>query len=121
MAKKQEAIETISINGVDYVKADAIPQPKELSDRVLVRCLNAGVHVGTIVEQTATTLTLENANRLWRWRGAFTLSEVAMDGVNRKEYTRIAKMLPRITLILSDVCEIIPVAKGVDLTECDNG
>lgn len=117
---KQGKIETISINGVDYVRADEV-KSKKLSGRVLVRCRNAGVHVGTLKERTSEVLVLENANRIWRWRGAFTLSEVAMQGVNRKEHTRIACEVPEVVLTASDVCEVIPVVDGVDLTECHNG
>jgi len=117
---KQDKIETIAINGVDYVRADQVT-PKRMSDRVLVRCRNAGVHVGTIKERTSDVLVLENANRIWRWRGANDLSYVAMHGVNRNEWTRISCEVPTITLTCSDVCEVIPVADGVDLSEVDNG
>ena len=89
-----------------------------MSNRVIVRCRNAGVHVGTLASRNETDTVLKNANRIWRWRGAFTLSEVSQKGVNRKEYTRIACEVPEVILTTSDVCEIIPVADGVDLTEC---
>lgn len=120
MAEKQDKIETMKINGVEYVALDSVEAMPKLGKRSIVRCRNAGVHVGTVLSRDEHTLVLENANRIWRWRGAFTLSEMALEGVNRKEYTRIAKMLPSIELTVSDVCEVIPVAKGVDLTECNN-
>jgi hypothetical protein len=88
--------------------------------RSLVRCRNAGVHVGTVKSRGNGVLVLSNANRIWRWRGANTLSEVAMKGVDRKNYTRITCEVPLIELTESDVCEVIPVATGVDLTEVDN-
>jgi len=116
----QEKIETITINDVEYVRKDQVKAAPVLSDRCIVRCRNAGVHVGTVEQHDEIRLVLSNANRIWRWRGAFTLSEMALNGVNRKEYTRIAAMLPKIELNHSDVCEIIPVADGVDLTECNN-
>jgi len=116
---KQDKIETISINGKDYVLADSVT-PVDLSDRVIVRCRNAGVHVGTLVKRNELDTVLENANRIYRWRGAHDLSVVALEGVNRKEYTRISPMLPSITLTTGDTCEIIHVAEGVDLTEVHN-
>ena len=88
-----------------------------MSNRVLVRTRNAGVHVGTLVKRDELVLVLKNANRIWRWRGAHDLSYVAMYGVNRAEYTRISCMIPTIELTHSDVCEVIPVAAGIDLTE----
>jgi hypothetical protein len=107
-------METIELNGKKYQE---ITEP---GDRVLVRTRNAGVHVGTKKHRDADVLVLTNANRIWRWRGANTLSEVAMKGVNRDEYTRIACTVPEIELTCSDVCEVIPVAKGVDLSEVHN-
>lgn len=110
--------QTIKLDGIEYIMVEDVKQMPELGDRVLVRCRNAGIHVGTQVKRDANVLVLENANRIWRWRGAHDLNDVAMQGVNRKEYTRISRMVPSITLTVQDVCEVIPVAKGVDLTEC---
>ncbi|MBP6112929.1 MAG: hypothetical protein KA482_11205 [Sphingobium sp.] len=107
-------METITVNGVEYVRK--VSQ----SSRSIVRCRNAGVHVGTVVSRDANILVLENANRIWRWRGANTLSEVAMRGVNLGEYTRISCAVPRVELTSTDVCEVIPVAEGVELHEVWN-
>ena len=115
-------INKISINGEIYVKESEIKNTQvDLSDRVLVRTRNAGVHIGTIESRDSDTLVLINSNRLYKWRGAMTLSEVAMKGVNRNEYTRISCQLPKITLTCSDVCEVIPIAEGLDFTEVENG
>jgi len=112
--------ETMMIDSAKYVREDAIKAIPTMGNRSLVRCRNAGVHVGEVVERTEHILKLKNANRIWRWRGAFTLSEIAMQGVNRNEYTRIACLVPTIELTISDVCEVIPVSDSVDLTEVNN-
>jgi len=91
-----------------------------MSKRTLVRCKNAGVHVGEIVHRDGQILVLKNSNRIWRWRGAHDLSFVAMKGVEREKYTRISCELPEITLNWADVCELIPLAEGVDLSEVYN-
>jgi len=104
----------IEINGTKYRKV------VQTGTRSIVRCRNAGVHVGTVESRGDGVLVLVNANRIWRWRGANTLSEVAVSGVNRDEYTRIAVKVPRIELTESDVCEVIPIAEGVDLSEVYN-
>ena len=109
----------MTVNGIEYVRKDSV-KDVELSDRVIVRCRNAGIHVGTIKERTEHTLTLINSNRIYRWRGAKTLSELAMHGVNRDEYTSIQTLLPLLELTCSDVCEVIPIADGVDLSEVCN-
>jgi|SRR5580658_820682 hypothetical protein len=72
---------------------------------VVVRCYGAGVHVGTLVNQDLKTVILKDARRLWRWRGANTLHEVALHGVS-DEYTRLSEPVARITL--SDAIEVIP-------------
>ena len=104
----------IEVNGIKYRRI------VQSGPRSIVRCRNAGVHVGTVESRGDGVLVLINANRIWRWRGANTLSEAAMSGVNRDEYTRIAVEVPRLELTESDVCEVIPVANGVDLTEVHN-
>ena len=109
----------VIINGVEYVREETV-NAVELSDRVIVRTRNAGVWVGTLGSRDAVDTVLLNANRVWRWRGANTLSEMSRHGVNRTEYTRISEMVDVVTLTTSDTCEIIPVAAGVDLTEVWN-
>jgi hypothetical protein len=86
---------------------------KEISGSlVIVRTYSAGVHIGTLGERSGTEATLHNAVRLWRWRGANTLNEVATKGVKRNEYTRISKPVP--VIILTQVIEIIPVLDGLN-------
>ena len=77
----------------------------------IVRTLSAGVHVGRVVKIEGATVELADAVRIWRWRGANTLNEVAMKGVNTEQYTRISEPVPSILLI--GAIEVIPVAEGV--------
>lgn len=107
----QESIETICINGVEYVKKGA--EPPVLGPEVIIRTYSAGVHIGVIKSREGREVVLTNARRLWSWAGAFTLNAVAMEGVRRKD-SRISKPVPEITLL--EAIEIIPVAAGVDLS-----
>lgn len=101
---------TIQVNGETYERK------APLSNRILFRARNAGVHVGTIIKVTDHFIHIKNANRIYRWRGANTLSEIALHGVNRDSHTRIAETLPELVLTISDVCEQIPVSENVDLS-----
>ena len=101
-------METITINGVDYV-----PAPRKTGPEVIVRTYSAGVHIGTIKERDGKEVILLNARRLWQWQGAFTLNAVALSGVKRSN-SRISAAVPTITLL--EAIEIIPVAQGVDLS-----
>lgn len=71
---------------------------------VVVRTHSAGVHVGELVERKGSELTLANASRLWRWRGANSLHEVALRGV-AQEWTRISEQVP--SIVLTGAIEII--------------
>jgi hypothetical protein len=103
-------IETIIINGVEYVRASQ-EQPKA-GPEVLVRTYSAGVHIGTLKSREGKEVVLTNARRLWSWAGAFTLSAVCTKGVDRSN-SRISVSVPEITLL--DAIEIIPVAETANL------
>jgi hypothetical protein len=109
----QEKTGVISINGVDYVRKDSIQETKPLGDEVIVRTYSAGVHVGNLVSLEGATCVLSNARRIWKWAGAFTLNEIALQGVDRKN-SRICKPVPTITL--TQAIEVIPVVSGVNLS-----
>lgn len=83
------------------------------SKLVVVRTYSAGVHIGEVVAKTSTTITLKNSRRLYRWKGANTLSEVANNGVDM-EYSRLSEP----TYNELQWIEIIPVspAAAMNLT-----
>lgn len=72
---------------------------------VIVRTRDAGVHIGDLVKHDGITVKLANARRLWRWRGANTLNEVATVGVSQ-DWTRISE--PVKSIVIVGVAEIIP-------------
>lgn len=75
---------------------------------VIVRCVGAGVHIGTLVKRSGRVVQLKDSRILWRWRGANTLHEVANKGVDY-EYTRLSEPADAVLL---DACEIIPVKEA---------
>jgi hypothetical protein len=72
-----------------------------MSDRkyVVVRTYSAGVHVGELVDRRAREVDLANARRIWSWKGANTLHEVANHGV--KDGSRVSEAVSSITLLES--------------------
>lgn len=72
----------------------------------VVRTYSAGVHVGTVENQDGKVVTLSNARRVWRWRGANTLNELAVHGASTTAYTRISEPVESITL--TEAIEVIP-------------
>lgn len=76
---------------------------------VVVRTFSAGVHVGTLVSRRGKEVVLSNARRVWRWRGANTLHELAQKGA-AEEWTRISEPTPEI--VLTEAVEIITASKA---------
>lgn len=48
---------------------------------VIVRTYSAGVFSGEIISKNGQEVILKNARRLWKWSGAASLSQLAMEGV----------------------------------------
>jgi|TARA_Y100000310_G_scaffold339135_1_gene430874 hypothetical protein len=114
-----ETLERIVLNDVTYIPEGEQPTPVT-GDYVIVRARDAGVHVGreTSRNTMAVTIHLQNAVRIHRWRGANTLNEIALHGVEsakESSYTRVSEPVADITIL--GICEIIPcsdeVAKGI--------
>lgn len=55
---------------------------KSPAQKVIVRTYSAGVHFGTLRSKDGDEVVLDGARRLWRWRGANTLSEIATKGLD---------------------------------------
>ena len=72
----------------------------------LVRTHSAGVHFGIVKKRKGKEVTLVLARRLWAWKGACSLSQVAVDGVNLSS-SKISITVPEITL--TEAIELIPM------------
>jgi len=73
----------------------------------LLRTYSAGVHVGYVEACEETRVVLSKARRIWSWSGAFTLSEIAVNGLDSSD-SRIAIEVPKI--LLTEAIEIIEVS-----------
>lgn len=70
---------------------------------VIVRTYSAGVHFGYLVSREGKEVTLERSRRIWRWFGAWTLSEIATKGLDVKK----SKVSAPVTIALTEAIEII--------------
>lgn len=77
---------------------------KQKKPFVVVRTFSAGVHVGTLESKKGKEVVLSNARRVWRWKDANTLHEMARTGID-EIYSRISEPVESITL--TEVTEII--------------
>jgi len=100
----------ITINGEVYVKKSDIPQEMAVNTDGLKYCIirtySAGVHAGYFKEGEKKVVKLVNARRLWKWAGAFTLSEMSKYGVSKPDECKFSTHVNFI--ILTEAIEIIP-------------
>jgi len=87
---------------------------------VIIRCRDAGVHAGEFVAHPVDrTVVLKNSRRLWYWKGAASLSELAVYGAKDVAACRFG-VLQSAPIQLLDACEIIvcqPAAQGM-IVQC---
>lgn len=87
----------------------AKPPPKKealMSEEkyVIVRTQSAGVFAGYLVRREGKEVQLREARRLWYWKGAASLSQLAVDGVSRPNE---CKFPAPVDIELTEAIEII--------------
>lgn len=77
-----------------------------IGQNVIIRSYSSGVRFGQIKSYDPMTrhCNIENSRRIFYWRGAFTLNEVATKGISAE--SKISDFHPE--LLVTDVIEIIP-------------
>jgi len=78
-----------------------------LDKHCVVRTYSAGVHIGRVSSVDGTEVLLTEARRIYKWEGAFTLSEVAVNGINSS--SKLAVEVPE--TFLTQVIEFIPTTE----------
>lgn len=70
---------------------------------VIVRTFSAGVHFGYLRRREGKEVELERSRRIWRWYGAWTLSEIAANGLDIDK----SKVAEPVDIVLTEAIEII--------------
>ena len=88
MNKKENEMETVTINGVEYVRKDSVKQEANALDGkpfVVVRSTTASPFFGYLEHEDVAnqTVTLVQARRIYYWAGAATLSQLAEEGTSK--------------------------------------
>lgn len=78
-----------------------------MRDYVIVRTFSAGVFAGELDKKEGKEVTLLNVRRLWYWEGAASLSQLAVDGVNKPDKCKFPVKVSKIHL--TEVIEILDV------------
>jgi hypothetical protein len=114
--KKMSKPETITIDEVKYVRADAIKQPAQKVDGMkycVIRSYGAGVFCGYVKEQKSdvngVNVVLINSRRIFYWTEACSLSQLAIEGSKDINNCKIAIVVPE--QFIANVIEIIPMSQ----------
>jgi len=95
----------IVVDGITYVKKENL----NTEDYVIVRTYSAGVFAGKLEKRTGQEVVLSFARRLWYWKGAASLSQLAVDGVSDPDNCKFRCEVEEI--VLTQAIEIIPCTK----------
>ena len=100
----------IVINGTAYVRADSVSDKtpaKELDGLkyCIVRTYSAGVFAGYLASREGKEGMVLNARRIWKWSGAASLSQLAMEGTKNPNDCKFPCEVDTITL--TEIIEII--------------
>lgn len=97
----------------DRIAVDAADRLEELTggtnmktQKYIVRCDRSGVFYGEIEKRDGQNITMKNARCLWRWYGAASLMQLALEGVKQPEDCMFTVTVDSLEVL--DAIEIIP-------------
>ncbi len=70
-----------------------------MSKYVIVRTYSAGVFAGFLQSRSGKEVVLTNARRLWYWKGAASLSQLAMSGTSNPAGCKFPVAVNRVELL----------------------
>lgn len=97
----------IEIDGVKYIEATVENVDTGLVGLpyVIIRTYSAGVHAGYLLERKDKNVTLLDSRRLWRWFGAASISQLAVDGTSEPDKCKFPCEVSKIEL--TEAIEIV--------------
>lgn len=100
----------LTINGVTYVpKGSALAEGRDGMPFVIVRTCHAGVFAGYLENREGEEAVIRDAIRIWYWKGAASLSQMAVEGVKCPEECKFG--VPVNTVTVMEVIEILSVTE----------
>ncbi len=83
---------------------------KKAERYVIVRTYSAGVFAGVLQSLVGQHAILTDARRIWEWRGAASLSQLAVDGTSNPAGCKFPVAVPRVEL--TQAIEILDVTEA---------
>lgn len=106
-------MDKITVNGIVYVPESevALKKAEELDGMAycMVRTYSAGVFAGYVESKNGKEIVLRKARRIWKWSGAASLSQLAMDGTSDPDNCKFPCEVDRVTL--TEAIEIIEMTE----------
>jgi len=114
-----QKVSEVKINGIVFVPKDTI-KTTSLAESidglrpVLIRSYAAGVHFGYLKSeqftQSGKVVVLFNTRRVFYWDGAASLSQMALEGVNKPNNCKFSVILEENEIV--NVIETIPLSEN---------
>ena len=80
---------------------------------VIVRTYSAGVFAGELVKRSGKEVLLKNARRIWYWKGAASLSQLAQSGTSKPMECKFPEAVDSILLTEAiEILDVTPAAKA---------
>ena len=96
----------IEIDGGTYVKKACMVQAKvDNMPYVIARTYSAGVFAGYLKSRKGKEVVLQNARRIWYWKGAASLSQLAIEGTKNPSECKFPCAVEEV--ILTEAIEIL--------------
>ena len=83
---------------------------QKLGKYVMVRTYSAGVFAGHLVSRKGKEVKLKNARRIWYWKGAASLSQLAVTGTSAPNECKFPVEVARVEL--TEAIEILSVTEA---------
>ena len=94
-------MDEITVNGIEYVSK----VPKSSTNYKIVRTYSAGAFFGRVESRSGQEVVMRDARRIWYWKGAASLSQLAMSGTSNPKECKFPEAVDRVELL--QVIEII--------------
>ena len=105
--------ENITVNGKDYVLTSSVKNTPRMSIEnkkyVIARTHSAGVFAGYLKSRKGKEVVLQDARRIWYWKGAASLSQLAIDGTSSPSECKFPAAVDEI--LLTECIELLPVTQ----------
>lgn len=99
----------INVDGEVFVKETEIKTTKfNDDDYKIVRTYSAGVFAGYITKRNGKEVSMKDTRRIWYWKGAASLSQLAMEGVKCPNECKFAMPC---SVTLTEAIEILDVSE----------